>query len=360
MQSIHNYFKTNLIRQQPVSIVFSLSLQMVGILSFGLISVNLCTIAQINQQMTSPNYQPLESIWYIGMCSLMTTMVMVMPILIGAIIFVILRSLRPLKKFTDALLINSSEPNILANFVFAEMPVELRPFLQIYNKLVSTISEAGIQQQQFIASLSHELRTSLSLVSGYLQHISRRKVNLTKSQQEALNIATTETEHIIQILQDSLELARVKNCGLPLNFEWLNLNEVANSAVRLTEKFQHRIVQVTANCPKIIIKTDPDRLLQLLIYLIDNAIQSSKSHHPITLKLEEKNNLVIIQVSNHGCNLGNSQISYQPINLFNVYFPKTISLKLAIIEALVKQMGGNIFALSHVSKETSLVVRLIK
>ncbi|MFB2891361.1 hypothetical protein ACE1CI_00285, partial [Aerosakkonemataceae cyanobacterium BLCC-F50] len=70
-----------------------------SILIIGLISVNLCTIAQIHQQMTSAS---VESIWHIGMCSLMTTTIAVMPILIGAIVFVIWRSLRPLQKFTDA------------------------------------------------------------------------------------------------------------------------------------------------------------------------------------------------------------------------------------------------------------------
>ncbi|MFB2897245.1 hypothetical protein ACE1CI_30385, partial [Aerosakkonemataceae cyanobacterium BLCC-F50] len=99
MQSIYKSLKTNLFRQRPVSIVFSLTLQIVGILIISLISVNLCTIAQIHQQMTLAS---VESIWHIGMCSLMTTTIAVMPILIGAIVFVIWRSLRPLQKFTDA------------------------------------------------------------------------------------------------------------------------------------------------------------------------------------------------------------------------------------------------------------------
>ncbi|MFB2891764.1 histidine kinase dimerization/phospho-acceptor domain-containing protein, partial [Aerosakkonemataceae cyanobacterium BLCC-F50] len=300
------------------------------------------------------------SIWHIGMCSLMTTTIAVMPILIGAIVFVIWRSLRPLQKFTDAIAINSVNQNTQANFRIAEMPVEILPLLRTYDKLVSTISEAGIQQQQFIATLSHELRTSLTLISGYLQSISRRNINLTKSQKEALDIVTNESEHIIQILQDSLEFARVKNSCLPLNLEWLILNDVVNDAVRMTEKFQHRIIQVTANSEKIMVKTDRDRLLQVLIYLIDNAIQHSESHQPITLKLEEKDNLVLLQTSNHGCNIAISQISYQPINLSNALSLQNINLKLAIIEALVKQIGGNIFVESHVSKGTPLIVRLIK
>lgn len=89
MQSIRNFFKTSLVRQRPVSIVFSLTLQMAGILIIGLIIVNLCTIVQIHQQMTSAS---VESIWHIGMCSLMTTTIVFMPMLIGAIVFVILRS----------------------------------------------------------------------------------------------------------------------------------------------------------------------------------------------------------------------------------------------------------------------------
>lgn len=306
MQSICNFFKTNLVRQRSASIVLSLSLQMVGILIIGLISVNLCTIAQINQQMTSTS---VESIWHIGMCSLITTMVFVLPFLVGAIVFVILRSLRPL--------------------------------LKTYNKLASTISEAGIQQQQFITTLSHELRTSLSLISGYLQYISRRNINLTKSQQEALDIVTTESEHIIQILQDSLELARVKNYCLPINLEFLLLNDVVYEIVRISEKLHHRSIQVDTNSEKIIIKADRNLLLQVLIHLIDYAKPGSE----YTIKLEQKDDFVKIQVSNTPDNtLHKCSVNLEP------HSQENIDLKLEIIDILVKRMGGNVFVKSHPGK----------
>ncbi|MFB2834938.1 histidine kinase dimerization/phospho-acceptor domain-containing protein [Floridanema evergladense] len=365
MQSINNYFKNSLVRQRPVSIVFSLSLQMVGILIIGLISVNLCTIAQINQYMSSGNYLQDGAIWHIGMFSLMSTTIFLMPMLVGAIVFVILRSLRPLQKFTDAIAVNSFNQNTQTNFRLTEMPVEIRPLLRTYNKLVSTISEAGIQQQKFIATLSHELRTSLTLISGYLQSISRRNINLTKSQQEALDIVTTESEHIIQILQDSLELARVKNCCLPLNFECLILNDVVNDAVKMTKKFQHRIIQVAANSEKIMLEADRDRLLQVLIHLIEYTIQRSESHQPITLNLEQKDDLVIVRVNNtpdstiqeNNGGLGISQISHQPIKLYDAHSQENLDLKLEIIDTLIRRMGGNVFIQSHSSQRSDFWIR---
>ena len=351
MQYLHNFSKISFVRQRSTSIVFSLSLQMVGIFIIGLIIVNLCTIAQINQQMTSTS---VESLWHIGMCSLITTMVLVMPLLVGAIVFVILRSLRPLQKLTEAITINSFEQHNQTNFKLTEMPIEIRPLLKTYNKLVTTISEAGIQQQQFIATLSHELRTSLSLISGYLQSIARRKINLTESQKEALDIVTNESEHIIQILQDSLELARVKNNCLPLNLEWLILNDVVNDVVRMTEKFQHRSIQVVANSGKIMVKADRNSLLQVLIHLIDYAKPCKDVACNVSttiIKLEQKDNLAIVQVSNTS-DLGISQTSHQPINLSDTHSQENIDLKLEIIDTLVRRMGGNVFVNSHPSQKT--------
>ncbi|WP_084554993.1 sensor histidine kinase [[Phormidium ambiguum] IAM M-71] len=358
MQSICNFFKTNLVRQRSASIVFSLSLQMVGIFIIGLISVNFGTIAQINQQMTSTS---VESLWHIGMCSFITTMVFVLPLLVGAIVFVILRSLRPLQTLTEAIVINSFEQHHQTNFKLTKIPVEILPLLKIYNKLVSTISETGIQQQQFIATLSHELRTSLSLISGYLQYISRCNINLTKNQQEALDIVNIESEHIIQILQDSLELARVKNYCLPINLESLVLNDVVHEAVRISEKLHHWSIQVDTNSEKIIIKADRYRLLQVLIHLIDYAKPGGES----TIKLEQKDDLVKIKVSNtsdntlHKCsvNLGISQTSHQPINLSDTHSQENLNLKLEIINTLVKRMGGNVFGKYHPGQGSEFWIR---
>ncbi|MFB2891906.1 ATP-binding protein, partial [Aerosakkonemataceae cyanobacterium BLCC-F50] len=202
------------------------------------------------------------SIWHIGMCSLMTTTIAVMPILIGAIVFVIWRSLRPLQKFTDAIAINSINQNTQANFRVAEMPVEIRPLLRTYDK------------------------------------------------------------------------------------------DVVNDAVRMTEKFQHRMIQVTANSGKIMVKSERNSLLQVLIHLIDYAKPSCRdvvyNVSTTIIQLEQKDDLVIIQVSNPGgCEPGISGISHQPINLSDAHSQETLDLKLEIIDTLVRRMGGNVFVQSH-------------
>lgn len=358
MQFIFNSLKNNLVRLRPASILLYLSLQIVAILTLGLISVNTWTIAQIDRQMYATEYPQTGSIWHIGMSSFGSTMVIAMPILVGATVLVIWRSLRPLEKLAREVAINSYEQRTQADFFLNEVPLEIRPLLQTYTRLVSTISELGSQQQQFIASLSHELRTSLSLISGYLQHISRRNHNLTPSQQESLEIVTTETEHIVQILQDSLELVRIENDRLPFRLQWLSLNEVVHDAVRMTEKFHHHTIRVETNSPQIIIKADRDRLLQVLTYLIDNAIRRCENERSILINLDQKDELTIIQVSDRGCGIAISQISDRPLNLSDVLSQENIDLKLVIIDKLVRRMGGTVLVRSFPGKGSDFWIKL--
>ena len=75
--------------------------------------------------------------------------------------------------------------------------------------LALNLSEFQATQRQLINNFSHELRTPLSVAYGYMQSIQRRSENLTTLQKNALEVAMFEMECTIQLVQESLELARL-------------------------------------------------------------------------------------------------------------------------------------------------------
>ncbi|OUC11553.1 MAG: hypothetical protein B0A82_27110 [Alkalinema sp. CACIAM 70d] len=75
----------------------------------------------------------------------------------------------------------------------------------IFSVSVRWLIKVRHRQRNFTNHVSHELRTPLTIVYGYLQSLLRRSPNLTLDQREALEIATAETQHTIEILQQLLD-----------------------------------------------------------------------------------------------------------------------------------------------------------
>lgn len=340
------------------SILLTLTLQIAGIVTLGLIVVSLCTIAQMDRKMADAKYPEKSGIWNLGMHSSMIAIAVIVPVMIGAIAFTVWRSLRPLKQLSHYVTTNPIETGNLTNHALADMPAEVRALFQTYDTLLSTLNEAGAQQQQFMGSLSHELRTSLSLISGYLQHLQRCSANLTSPQQEALEIATAEAERMAQILQDSLELARAESHSLPFHLEVLTLNEVVENAVQITEKFRHQIIQVEAASPNIPVKADRERLLQVIVHLIDNALKRCETPQPVSLTLEQVDNSAVIHIRDRGNGIAISQAFHQPMDLSEIRTKESVDLGLAIVDTLVRRMGGKVSVQSLPRQGSNLWVTL--
>jgi signal transduction histidine kinase len=165
--------------------------------------------------------------------------------------------------------------------------------------MLSRLFDSWEQQRQFVSNVSHELRTPLTVVLGYLQSLLRRSTNLNDYQKEALETAASEADRTVLLLQNLLDLARADSGYLPLNLEPLLLNDLVAEVAGMTEKFSNRCVTVIAST-EVEAMADRDRLKQVLINLVDNAVKYSPAEEPITLKLEVKERQAMIQVCDWG------------------------------------------------------------
>jgi signal transduction histidine kinase len=137
------------------------------------------------------------------------------------------------------------------------------------------------------------------VVSGYLQSLLRRSNNLSDYQREALETAGPEADRTIRLLQDLLDLARADSGYVRYHLEHLLLNELVSEVVNLTAKLGERSIRVEAksNVESIV---DRDRLKQVLINLLDNAIKYSGTEQPIDLIVECIDKQSIIRARDRG------------------------------------------------------------
>jgi heavy metal sensor kinase len=263
-----------------------------------------------------------------------------------AIALRIRRSLQPLQDMSQMAGAISANDLSKAKLQLSHAPTEVKALALTFNMMLSRLSDAWEQQRQFVGNVSHELRTPLTVVLGYLQSLLRRSTNLTDYQKEALETAAAEADRTVRLLEDLLDLARADSGYTHYQLEPLVLNDLIFEVAGMAEKFSHRSLRVEATKPIAAI-VDRDRLKQVLINLIDNAVKYSESNQPIDLILEGTEQQAMIQVRDRGVGIPLQDQSRIFERFYRVDEARARStgghgLGLAIVKTLVEGMGGTI------------------
>jgi signal transduction histidine kinase len=281
----------------------------------------------------------------------------------AAITVRIRRSLQPLQDMSQMAGAISAEDLSKAKLqLLSYAPSEVKALTQTFNLMLSRLSEAWEQQRQFVSNVSHELRTPLTVVLGYLQSLLRRSTNLNDYQREALEIAASEADRTVRLLQDLLDLARADSGYAHYHLEPMILNELTDEVVGMAKQFSNRSIQVEAT-ETISAIASRDHLKQVLINLIDNAVKYSEHDQPIRLILEQINQQAVIQVCDRGIGIPLQDQNRIFERFYRVDEARARStgghgLGLAIVKTLVEAMGGSITVRSKLGEGTVFAIVL--
>lgn len=273
------------------------------------------------------------------------------------------RSLRPLRKMSQLAETISVDELSQARLYLDRAPDEVRELAQMLDAMLSRLSQSWEQQRQFVNNVSHELRTPLSVVSGYLQSLLRRRASLSSSQQEALEIAAAETDRTVRLLQDLLDLARLDSNSLYFRQESIILNDLVIEIANMGEKFSDRTIEIEAEQPKISLRTDRDRLAQVLINLIDNAVKYSSPEDAIIVKLMQTEEQTEIQIIDRGCGIALQHQARIFERFYRVDEARArstggVGLGLAIVKSLVEGMKGQVTVWSKPNEGSIFTITL--
>lgn len=262
------------------------------------------------------------------------------------------RSLSPIRKMNR--LAADISPQNLANarLEFDQAPTEVQELAQACNLMLTRISEAWDQQRRFVSDVSHELRTPLTLVQGYLQSTLRRCNTLSEPQREGLEIAAAEADRTIRLLQDLLDMARADGGHLRFNLEQAPLKQEIQDILDMCHYSSDR-VQFQIDSPTVTARIDRNRLKQVLINLIDNALKYSEPGQPVQVRLSRWGDLAQIQVRDRGRGIPPTDLSqiFEPFYRVDEDRSRATGgtgLGLSIVKTLVQGMNGKISVQSKV------------
>ncbi len=176
-------------------------------------------------------------------------------------------------------------------------PDEVGRLTETFNVMLDRLEGLFKSQQRFSADISHELRTPLTTIRGNVDLL-RRMGGADKASLDAIG---SETDRMIRLVGDLLLLAQA-DAGLPLRREPIAIDQLAGEVVRQVQVISGG-VQVTLHSDlkePLCIDGDPDRLRQLLLNLIDNAIKYTPSGNEVKVQVSRENGSARLTVSDTG------------------------------------------------------------
>lgn len=238
-----------------------------------------------------------------------------------------------------------------------------RTFHSLAQRVINTMHELkdlDRAKSEFVSITSHELRTPLTSIKGSLGLLSGEIVGkLDAESKNLIVIAENETDRLIRLINDLLDIAKMESRSFSLKKNWINLHELLLTTTERMNGFAASAnVDIHVSKPPLNyeIYVDSDRIQQVITNLVSNAIKYSPKNEAVTISIENgENNCLFVSVKDkgRGISVSDQEIIFEKFRqASNPTNPlvKGTGLGLAISKALVEEHGGKIGVLSKVGQ----------
>lgn len=178
-------------------------------------------------------------------------------------------------------------------------------------KDITEMERTEKMRREYVANVSHELRTPLTAVRGLLEPLADGMVKDEESRQRYYKIMLHEVMRLSRLITDMLTLSRLQAGTEYMELSRVNLEELINDlAISYTATAQQKGISLEVDCvPAVDALTDPDRIEQVLIILLDNAMHYTPEGGKITLRLRSGERL-LVSVEDNGCGIPEKDIPF--------------------------------------------------
>ena len=218
-------------------------------------------------------------------------------------------------------------------------------------------------RKEFLSNVSHELRTPLSSIKLMLETV------VESPDDEAADLflpqVLGQVDRLAELVQQLLEHARAESGQLRLNFRQIDLEEVAHPIVGSFEpQAANKGVRLELQTMRpVTVEADPDRLAQIFVNLIDNALRHTASGGAVTVELDAQGGDAVLRVRDTGVGIPYRDLPHIFERFYVVDRSRTresggAGLGLSIVKGIVDAHGGSISAESMLGAGTVFTIRL--
>ncbi len=243
----------------------------------------------------------------------------------------------------------------------ASFPVEfsVTPMVEHNVAVGSVLSFRDISQRyaldrmkdEFVSTVSHELRTPLTSIRGSLGLLATGLLGeMGEKASNLLRIAVTNSDRLVRLINDILDLERMQSGRAPLTYRACDLDDLAKQAIdAMNPMAEAAKVQMLLESGPMQVEVDPDRLQQVMTNLLSNAIKFSPPGSTVTVSLDRLLDGVTISVRDNGRGIPKDKLEsifdrFQQVDASDARQKGGTGLGLAICRTIVMQHGGRIWA----------------
>ena len=235
------------------------------------------------------------------------------------------------------------------------------------NYMASRLSEQEDNQKKFVANVSHDFRSPLTSIRGYIEAMADGTIP-PEMHEKYLGIVLNETERLTKLTNSLLTLNNLNISGMILDITDFDINKVIKDTIATFEgTCKNKMIKVSLVLTgrELLVSADMTRIQQVLYNLIDNAIKFSDNGKTITIETTEKNDTIFVSVKDEGIGIPKESLK----NIFDRFYKTDLSrgkdkkgtgLGLSITKEIIKAHHENINVISTVGVGTEFIFTLPK
>jgi two-component system phosphate regulon sensor histidine kinase PhoR len=220
-------------------------------------------------------------------------------------------------------------------------------------------------RKEFVANVSHELKTPLSAIKGYAETLLSGALDDKQNARNFLSIIDRHADRLHQIVQDLLDLSRIESAQYELRLEKIQLGSLLDELKGTFQKeLDHKKITWKTTCKADEVWADPTALRQILSNLCDNAIKYSNSEGRLEITVEpSESGVALFRIQDSGPGIAPEHLPRIFERFYRVDSSRSrqlggTGLGLSIVKHLVHLHGGEVWAESEIGEGSSFFFTL--
>lgn len=226
------------------------------------------------------------------------------------------------------------------------------------------------ERREFVSNVSHELRTPLTSMRSYIEALSEGAWKDEEIAPNFLKVTLDETDRMIRMINDLLDLSRMDSQQSNLQLEYININELVSFVLdrfdmimNNEEKGKKYRIRRDFTQRELWAEVDPDKIIQVIDNIMNNAIKYSPDGGTITVHLSETHNNILLSITDQGLGIPKKDLQKVFDRFYRVDKARArkqggTGLGLAITKEVIKAHGGTIWVESQEGRGSTFYITL--
>ncbi|PGM64781.1 two-component sensor histidine kinase [Bacillus cereus] len=284
-------------------------------------------------------------------------------IVISGIVFLISRRLansfvEPIESIIQA----SSQiaEGTLKDRIKEDYPGELGELAHSLNYMSDKIEKAEQMKNEFIASISHEIRTPLTGIKGWSETL-KTVEHLTEEEiKQGMGIISGETDRLIHLVEELLDFSRLQSNHFNLYKQKVQLYDILEETIwQLTPNAEKKKIQFIHTLERIELMGDRNRLKQIFLNIIHNAIKYSYENSTVHIEVTKSEGQAVIKVTDQGIGIAEEHLPFIEQSFYQINnHVAGAGIGLAIVKKMVDLHGGTLSIISKEGIGTTILIKL--